>query len=153
MRAQAAGVDMNYVEFNVFGRPVAKQRHRMTKSGQTYTPKQTAGYERMVKLIAGAEMQGRPIFLGPVEMVISVYLAVPKRWNKKQKAAAKAKLILPTKKPDVSNIAKSIEDAMNGVVYRDDSQIFKLTVGKWYAVGEEEYAHVWVRENSRQPAP
>jgi Holliday junction resolvase RusA-like endonuclease len=41
--------------------------------------------------------------------------------------------IRPTKKPDVDNIAKSIQDALNKVLYRDDSQIVLLIVGKRYA--------------------
>jgi Holliday junction resolvase RusA-like endonuclease len=38
-----------------------------------------------------------------------------------------------TVKPDLSNCIKSIEDAFNGVVYKDDCQIKKLTASKNYS--------------------
>ena len=39
----------------------------------------------------------------------------------------------PTKKPDVDNIAKAILDSLNGIAYRDDSQIVELNMKKLYA--------------------
>jgi Holliday junction resolvase RusA-like endonuclease len=39
----------------------------------------------------------------------------------------------PTKKPDSSNILKSVEDAMNGVVYKDDCQIINHHITKVYS--------------------
>lgn len=42
-------------------------------------------------------------------------------------------LILPTTKPDSSNILKGVEDALNGVLYKDDSQIVRTHVVKMYA--------------------
>ena len=41
--------------------------------------------------------------------------------------------ISPTIKPDTDNIAKSILDSLNGIAYKDDKQIIRLTVEKWYA--------------------
>ena len=41
--------------------------------------------------------------------------------------------ILPTKKPDADNIAKIIADALNGVAYRDDSQIAEMLIVRRYA--------------------
>ncbi|WP_460268332.1 RusA family crossover junction endodeoxyribonuclease [Clostridium sp. CTA-17] len=38
----------------------------------------------------------------------------------------------PTKKPDVDNIAKIILDSLNGVAYKDDSQIVDLRIIKSY---------------------
>jgi Holliday junction resolvase RusA-like endonuclease len=39
----------------------------------------------------------------------------------------------PTKKPDLDNLAKSVLDALNGVIYQDDSQIVSLHMTKVYS--------------------
>ena len=38
----------------------------------------------------------------------------------------------PTKKPDTDNIAK-VKDALNGIAFKDDSQVVKETIIKRYA--------------------
>jgi len=49
-----------------------------------------------------------------------------------------------TKKPDLDNVAKAVIDGMNGIIFKDDSQITSLHVTKVYAeVGKVE---VLVRE-------
>ena len=53
--------------------------------------------------------------------------------GKKKHEAAYAGLIWPTTKPDVSNIVKGIEDALNGIWYKDDSQIVHEYSMKQYA--------------------
>ena len=41
-------------------------------------------------------------------------------------------------KPDADNLLKAVKDALNGLLWRDDSQIVLLRVSKWYASGEEQ---------------
>lgn len=41
--------------------------------------------------------------------------------------------ILPTKKPDVDNIAKIILDGLNDVAWDDDTQVVELSVSKHYS--------------------
>ena len=41
--------------------------------------------------------------------------------------------IRPTKKPDADNIMKAVADALNGIAYKDDSQIVNVTIAKWYS--------------------
>jgi Holliday junction resolvase RusA-like endonuclease len=55
-------------------------------------------------------------------MFVAVF-PVPDSWSAKKRAAALAGDIRPTKKPDLSNIQKALEDGMNAVVFKDDSQI------------------------------
>jgi Holliday junction resolvase RusA-like endonuclease len=67
---------------------------------------------------------------------------VPQSWSRRKRADAIADKIRPKTKPDVSNILKGIEDALNGVWYADDSQIVEYgLIGKWYA----EEPRVYVR--------
>ncbi len=41
--------------------------------------------------------------------------------------------ILPAKKPDIDNVVKAVLDALNGVAYRDDTQVIELHVRKSYS--------------------
>ena len=41
--------------------------------------------------------------------------------------------ILPTKRPDVDNLAKIILDGLNGVAYRDDAQVCCIHFEKKYS--------------------
>ena len=41
--------------------------------------------------------------------------------------------LLPAKKPDIDNIAKTVLDALNSVAYRDDTQVVELQLRKQYS--------------------
>jgi Holliday junction resolvase RusA-like endonuclease len=41
--------------------------------------------------------------------------------------------LLPCKKPDIDNVIKIIADSLNGIAYKDDTQIVKLTAHKLYS--------------------
>ena len=56
-------------------------------------------------------------------------------------------IIKPTKKPDIDNIAKIICDGLNGVAYKDDSQIIYLAVIKRYAEKGCVRVKLWEVEN------
>jgi Holliday junction resolvase RusA-like endonuclease len=60
------------------------------------------------------------------------YYGVPKSKSKKVAADMLNGHILPTKKPDIDNIAKIILDGLNGIAWDDDKQIVELLVGKRY---------------------
>ena len=61
-----------------------------------------------------------------------VYVAVPASKPKRWVAEALAGAIRPVKKPDADNFAKML-DALNQVVWIDDSQIVDLRVQKHYS--------------------
>ncbi len=66
-------------------------------------------------------------------MVVNVYRPIPKSFSKKKTAAAEAGQIRPTTKPDADNYVKGIKDALNKVIWKDDSQIVSVTVAKFYS--------------------
>lgn len=122
--------------FSVDADPVGKQRARYAKRGnfvQTYTPEKTRTYESLIKK-AGIEAMGSSEPLEtPVSLYLYIRLPIPKSYSKKRIEACLSGLEQPIKKPDSSNILKSVEDALNGVVYKDDCQIINHHITKVYA--------------------
>lgn len=130
------------IQFTVPGRPQPKQRPRICQ-GHTYTPKETAEYEERVLLAA---KKAKVIPQSPIEQTIKVqllfYMPIPKSWKKQKQEAAKEGAIYPISRPDVDNLAKSILDACNNVIYTDDSIIADLTISKRY--GTEPRAEITI---------
>ncbi len=123
----------NVVSFTVPGPPQGKGRARATRTGRMYTPAKTVAYESLVALAGQQAMRGAQPFAGPVAAEINAHYPIPASWSKKRQDQARAGQILPTGKPDVSNIAKAVEDGLNGIVWADDAQIVRLVVTKRYA--------------------
>ena len=124
------------VTFKVDGDPVGKQRARYAKRGnfvQTYTPDKTRNYESSIKEAAIQAMGSNEILETPVNLYLYIRAPIPKSLPKKRLEACLNGLEKPIKKPDASNVLKSVEDAMNGVVYKDDSQIVNIHVTKVYS--------------------
>ena len=124
------------VEFFVPGQPVGKGRPRATvRAGRArlYTPAKTEKYEARVALFAQQAMAGRPVMAGPVALSVTALFPIPPSWPKKRQAAARAGTEQHTKRPDADNCAKAILDGLNGVVWKDDSQVVTLSIEKRYA--------------------
>ena len=122
------------ISFTVFGEPVAQGRPRTAVIGghaRVYDPEKSRNYKTLVKLVA-QEAKPRDLLEGPVILTLRIYRQIPKSFSKTARAKAHAGELRPTTKPDVSNVLKSIEDALNGVVWVDDRQIVGLVVSKAY---------------------
>ena len=124
------------VNFSIDGPPHGKGRPRFRRFGnfvQTYTDAKTKSYETLVKEAAIKAMGSSPPLEGPVKLDLIIRLPVPKSYSKKLSEACLSGLVSPVKKPDWDNVAKSVADAMNGVIYLDDSQIVYAVISKAYA--------------------
>lgn len=119
------------IEFEIPGVAVPKARPRFTKRGHTYTPKKTKNYEKIVKLYTRKSI--KEPYEGPLKVGIIIHKKPPKSWSKKKKKAAIEGSLHATAKPDVDNYAKAILDGMNGIAFKDDSQIVDLNVQKQYS--------------------
>jgi Holliday junction resolvase RusA-like endonuclease len=71
----------------------------------------------------------------PLGVFLYIRLPIPQSHSKKRREACLSGVEKPIKKPDIDNLAKSVLDGMNGIVWRDDSQIVSLHVTKVYASG------------------
>ena len=104
----------------------------MTRKGFIYTPKKTVNYETLIRELFAIKYPDFQPIEGSVEMNLTAYLKIPKTSNKKTMLMETGE-IRPTKKPDMSNILKTVEDALNNLAYNDDKQIVELTVKKWFS--------------------
>jgi Holliday junction resolvase RusA-like endonuclease len=134
------------VTFTIDGDPVPKGRPRFARRGQfvqTYTDAKTIDYETHVALKARQAIGASEPFKGALTVFLYLRYAVPPSYSKKRKEACLRGVEYP-KKIDIDNVYKSITDAMNGIVYVDDSQITEAHITKVYA--EIAGANVMVQE-------
>lgn len=118
----------------VTGKIRGKARPRVCR-GHAFTPKDTVQYEKLVRECY-KEQDGRYLE-GSIKALIIAYYKIPKSYTKKRVQAIKDGLEKPTKKPDADNIGKIILDSLNGIAYKDDSQIVELSVIKRYTEYDE----------------
>ena len=140
-------IEMMTLQFVIPGPPVGKGRPRFSTVGGTprsYTPAVTREYEALIAARAAEAMVGRDPLTTPLTVYIYASMSVPLSWSKAKRQAALDGDIYPAR-PDVDNIAKTVLDGMNGVVYADDAQVTYLKVTKKYA--EEGMVTVWLSEN------
>lgn len=131
------------IEFFVPGtpRPAGSKRGFAIKKGGNYTGKtivvDTSGQKGTdwrgdVKRFVMEGWRGRSLLDEGIELYLEFVMPRPKshyRSNGKLKPNAPS---IHTKKPDVLKLARAVEDALTGIVWTDDSKIFKETLQKRY---------------------
>jgi Holliday junction resolvase RusA-like endonuclease len=105
--------------------PVPKARPRVTRSGHVYTPKKTKDFEETIKSLATLQMHKyqHGALTGALRTEVSFGLKTPK----------KKKNSFPIGRPDIDNLQKSLFDALNEIVWNDDSQVCACLATKFYA--------------------
>lgn len=116
----------------VFGEPVAQGRPRFTRNGRAYDPPKSRAYKKRVREACAKSAPETPVD-GAVRLLVAAYFGIPKSWSRRKKWAAFRNEIRPTKRPDLSNVLKGVEDALNGLWYEDDAQIVSITCAAWYS--------------------
>ena len=99
------------------GRPVIATRDSNVKSGP---------WMAAVRFEAAEVYNERPLLRGPVELSVIFYFARPKSHYGSGRNAGRLKPSAPlyhTQMPDLSKLIRTIEDALTGVIYKDDAQI------------------------------
>lgn len=142
---------MSIIEITITGHPVAKGRARsglIPKKGGGFatdrngrpiiahhTPAKTRRWEDEARTEAKAVMNARGLepMRGPLLLVIEANFAPPESWPAWKQEAALSGQVCHTSKPDADNILKAVKDAMNGVVWLDDSQVVTASATKGYS--------------------
>lgn len=120
---------MTYACFDAPIRVVGKERPRVAR-GRAFTPKRTADCEKEIAAAALAKT-GELLNPNPVRVVITLYYKGVRR-------------------PDVDNAAKTVLDALNGVWWIDDSQVWSLSVSAHACMGA---SGIQVEAFFDEPAP
>ena len=109
-----------------------KGRPRFARVGRfvrTYTDAKTVKFEKLVAFCAKAA--GVKPIDGPVGLDIEVTIAVPKSVTKVERQRRLTQG-WHTQVPDLDNLEKAVQDALNGVAWRDDSQVAsKMSSKRW----------------------
>ena len=123
------------VTFKVEATPVGKGRPKFARRGNfvsTYTPTKTRDYEDLIREAAKQAMGSSEPLKTPVAAYIYITVPIPQSYSKKRSKACLDGSERPCKKPDLDNILKCFLDAMNNIVYDDDTQVVSLHSTKVY---------------------
>lgn len=116
------------IEFTVFGKAEpagSKRAFVMPKTGRAVVVdanSKAKPWKAQVAAEAAEAMGGRELLDGALLLDVSFFLPKPKSVKRRY----------PTVKPDVTKLLRGVEDAMTGIVYRDDSQIVVQVASKHY---------------------
>lgn len=154
---------MPVIEFVVPAVPVAQPRPRAVSAGKharihevthvkdkdgVRRPHPVAAFKATVRLAFEAIYQGPPLD-GPLILTCLFVMPRPlaKCWKKKEMAREPYTATLN----DFDNLAKSFCDALNGIAWHNDGQIYKATIERWIASGAEA-PHVEVKIEAEEQA-
>jgi Holliday junction resolvase RusA-like endonuclease len=126
----------------VLGEPIAQARPCFG-NGRVYDPKRSSDYKKYINLIAKSHHVER-VMLGAVKMRLEVYKKTPSNYGKIRTKQAENKEIRPKGRPDIDNYLKSVQDALNGFIYADDSQIVDVIASKYYSTNPR--IEIWFEE-------
>ena len=129
---------MQKLMFEIPGSPIGQGRPKFSTingHAKAYDPEKSRNYKAYVRMLATQAMKetGFERIDGPCAVLINAFFEVPKSKSKRFREAALKGTERPTKKPDADNIVKAIQDALNGLVYKDDAYIVHLACQKFYS--------------------
>jgi Holliday junction resolvase RusA-like endonuclease len=130
------------LHFTVYGTAMpAGSKRAFAKGGKAWVtdanPK-SAPWKNQVAQVAGGAMAGRSLMDGPLKARFTFFRARPKGHFKRDGSlsAQGHRKPYPDVKPDLTKLVRCAEDALKGVVWRDDQQVVAHKTWKLY--GEPE---------------
>ncbi len=120
------------IQFTIPAVPVAQPRARATAingRARMYEAKKTHpvhAFKATARMAAAQAWKGAPL-KGPLFMEMTFVFST-KGKHRRTKAT----------KPDLDNLAKSLCDALNELLYEDDGQIVRMSIAKWHAAKDEQ---------------
>lgn len=143
------------ISFIVYGDPatagskapfIYKGKDGKVRAGMAPASKKTKPWMQQVSQTAISEYDG-PVLTGAVWYNLKFYFHRPKSHYGTGRNASKIKSSSPehhTKKPDLVKLVRAVEDALTGIIWKDDSQVVMGVIGKYYT---EEKSRVEIEIN------
>ena len=112
--------------------PKPKARPRATRLGRVYTPKSSLDHEAAIRSSVIATLEANGVAVVPIcrPCKLGLVFDMPSNAGGWRKKAAAAGVFYPVRRWDLDNMAKSVMDALNGVLWDDDHRIMVLTASK-----------------------
>lgn len=129
-----------FCEFTVPGDIVPWARARLGLRGVPFTPPKVRSYQTVLRDKAKEAMAGANPHDGACRLLIVAYFAWPSSWSTRHREKEGP---YKRSRPDGSNIQKSVEDAMNGIVFTDDARAADVRVMKLYAEASSVVVKTW----------
>lgn len=85
-----------------------------------------------------------PLLDGPVALVLHFVRPRPKAHYVRDNQLKPSAPLFPTTRPDLLKLARSVEDALTSVIYKDDAQIVCETLTQCYSAGNNDDIGVYV---------
>ena len=136
------------------GKPQARQAHDIIRlpNGRPYKklPQESENYAAYARLCAAQTMQGRPPIKGAVAIEYLFVFEAPKSLRRAQReAVARGEFIVhESRRNDMCNLLKEINDALKGIVFEDDGLIVDAGFSKRH--GAKPCAIVTIRSINTQ---
>lgn len=112
-----------------------QERPRATGRGKfirMYDPPKTAKFKKQLRALATEIYHDAPLE-GEIYLKVAFYRKIQKSISKKEHGRRASGAHRPIVKPDLSNSLKAFEDALNGVLWKDDAMIVHEEIDKYYS--------------------
>ncbi len=122
------------VRLEIRGEPIAQPRPRVvTIAGRARAisaPRKhpVTDWKKRIMVALAQQFDGE-ILDGPIHLDVLFLMPRPKRLYRKKDPLGE---VWHTSRPDADNLIKAVKDAMNSIVWKDDSQVCELVVTKKY---------------------
>lgn len=137
----------NTITFTIFGKPaqMGSKKAFYIKSLKRSTivddnNKSKKAWAASVSQAASQVMGGKRLITGPVSLTVAFYFSRPKSHYGSGKNAG---IVKPSacmhhiQSPDLDKLVRCLGDALTGIIYRDDRQVFALMASRHWTVSQE----------------
>lgn len=115
------------MKFEILGKPVPWMR--AGRYGKRYFDHQLTK-KKAIRTLVQSQMKSKKPFSEPLKLSVEFHMRIPTSWSKIKRLNALKKPHSTI--PDLDNLTKFIDDALNGVLWTDDAIIYEFSARKYF---------------------